>query len=56
MVFSQWFTALDVNFGRKFLLAGDNSGFAWMYDLNGNGKGSFRLHKGKIHHIEFSKK
>lgn len=54
--FSRWFCGMDVSFARNMLLAGDNKGTGYKFSLDGKLENQWRLHKNKIHHIEFSKK
>lgn len=53
-----WFTALDVSFDQKLILAGDNVGKVYAFSPEGQElwPSPVRLHKCKVKHIEFSKK
>ncbi|XP_029845506.2 DNA damage-binding protein 2 [Ixodes scapularis] len=53
-----WFTALDVCYQQKLILAGDNVGKVYAFSPEGKvlWPNPVRLHKSKVKHIEFSKK
>lgn len=55
-IFREWFTAMDIDFSSRTLLAGDNHGSGRMYNLNdAKSLGTYRFHNTKIHDIQFSK-
>jgi len=51
---THWYTAMDVSFDTKILLAGDNKGTALAFTTSGEQIGEWKIHKGKIHHCEFN--
>ncbi|XP_067658160.1 DNA damage-binding protein 2-like [Haliotis asinina] len=49
-----WYCSLDVSQARKVVVAGDNVGNTLMLSQEGKKIWSYRLHKGKVTHAEFS--
>nr|CAH0102826.1 unnamed protein product [Daphnia galeata] len=51
--YNNWYTSFDVSFTGGILLAGDNKGFVNLLTKDGTPVWKQRLHKSKVHHIEF---
>ncbi|KAJ3280481.1 DNA damage-binding protein 2, partial [Borealophlyctis nickersoniae] len=50
---NRWYTALNVSSSRRSLVVGDNTGQMILSDFDGVTAWSGRLHKNKIHDVEF---
>ncbi|XP_046633095.1 DNA damage-binding protein 2-like isoform X2 [Daphnia pulicaria] len=51
--YNNWYTSFDVSFTGGLLLAGDNKGYVNLLTKDGTPIWKQRLHKSKVHHIEF---
>lgn len=51
-----WYTSLDISFTGGLIAAGDNKGFVNMLTKDGTVVWKEKLHRSKVHHIEFHNK